>query len=220
MSRTKESRGDGNSSKQMQEIEELERRIKKWTFDVSDGVGSLPEVYQVESRIKEVISEENADVVLAEAEQLLHIMDSRRLETARRLALLENEVLLLETEVQNKIIHRMDTEDIKYSIYRLLLTKEKIEIFSEAAEAYRSIVESLKGIKELEHPQGGKQAYLPAKKIIQSDFYAAKVKARLCYEACYRRLLQLNREDQRQQLEARIVSEFLRYKILCSSKLS
>lgn len=218
MSRNRDSRADGGRS-QLQEIEELERRIKTWAFDVNDGAGSLPEVHQVEARIKEVVDEQNEAVVMAEAEQLAQIMAARRQDANRKLALLENEVHLLETEVQNKIIHKMDTEDIKYSVYRLLLTREKIEIYAEAAEAYRSVVDSLLGLLDLKQPAAFKQTYLPVKKILHSQFYNSKVKARLCYEACYAKLLQLNRDGRRQELESQIVSEYLRFKSSCSAKL-
>ena len=214
-----ESRSDGGHAKQIQEIEELERRIKQWSFEVNDGVGSIPEVHQIEGDIREILDEEYASVVLAEAEKLQPIMESKHGDMARKQKLLENDIQLLENEIKNKIIHKMDTEDIKYSIYRLLLTKEKTEIYTEAADTYKSIVDSLNGLRDLKQPASSKHEYLSVKKVIHSEFYAAKVRAKICYENCYQKLLLLNREAGRIDLEQRIINEYLRFKSLCSNKL-
>ena len=214
---TADARSD-NAARQIQEIEELERKIKQWSFEVNDGVAGIGEVLQVEADIRGVLEEEFASVVIAEAEKLLLIMAGKHQDMARRHALLVNELTLLENEIENKIVHKMDTEDIKYSIYRLLLTKDKAEIFSEAADSYRSIVDSLTGLKELKQPEGTKQAYLPVKKIIHSEFYTAKVKARLCYEACYQKTMLLNRESRKEELDQTIITEYLKFKSFCANR--
>jgi hypothetical protein len=213
-----DNRGGSSTAKQIQEIEELERKIKQWSFDVNPGIGSLPEVLIVEADIREVLDEEQTSVVIAEAEKLLHLMAAKYQDAARKHQLIENEIKLLETEIENKIIHRMDTEDVKYSIYRRLTAKRKAEVYYEAVDAYRSIVDSLSGLKELKQP-GDKKAYLPVKKIIHSEFYTAKVKASLCYEACYEKLLQLNRASNKADLESAVIADYLRFKSSVADRL-
>ena len=213
-----ENRGASSSAKQIQEIEELERKIKQWSFDVNPGIGSLPEVLKVEADIREVLDEEQTSVVIAETEKLLQLMAAKYQDAARKHQLIENEIKLLETEIENKIVHRMDTEDIKYTVYRRLVVKRKADIYYEAAETYKSIVDSLGGLKDLKQT-GDKKVYLPVKKIIHSQFYTAKVKASLCFEACYEKLLQLNRASNRVDLDSAVISDYLRFKSSVADRL-
>lgn len=209
---------DKERQKQLQEIADIEKRIKNWTFDMNEGVGHLPQVMRIENNIKDVLEEENASVVLVEAEKLLQIMTNRYIDATLKLKVTENQILMLNNDIQNKIIHKMDSEDIRYSIYKKLITKEKVEILLEAEDTYKAICESLESLKDLKQPEGnegGKKVYLPVKRIIHSEFYTCKVKARLSYESCYTKLMSLNRKMMaKDTFDQAVVDEFVRQKAI------
>lgn len=54
----------------------------------------------------------------------------------KQLAIVDNDVIILDNEIRNKIIHKMDSEDIRYSIFRKIVAREKADVFAEAAGAY------------------------------------------------------------------------------------
>ena len=193
------SRDDRERQRQLQDLAGIELRLKAWTFELNDGIGSLPDALQTESDIREAIDADNTSVVMVEVDKMLEIMKSRYVSTEQKVELTKNEVDMLTNEITNKIIHKMDTEDIRYSINRQLVLQDKLEIFSEAAQTYCSLLESLKGMQRLRQESGG---YMQVKRIIHSEFYECRVKARLCYEDCCRKLMLATRQisvDRQQQ---------------------
>jgi hypothetical protein len=208
---------DQERQRNLRELEEIEKKLKSWSFDTNDRGISISEAYQIESNICRLSEEDQSSIVLMEVDKLFSVIKQRHSSMAIKVALLENEVQLLNNEIRNKIIHRMDTEDIKYSIYKQVLTKAKVDIFSDAADTYKSLAGSLEGIRKLRRPEDSTQEYIQVRSLLQSEFYNCKVKAQLCYEDCYKRLVMVTRQTSSDAEE--IKACYLRHKMALSTSL-
>jgi len=220
-----EDRLDREREKHLKDIEDIERRLKNWKFGPEPAALAQENHLETEQEIMELISEANTSVVYFEAEKLLIVMLLKRDQSRKQLELISNQVTLLNNEIQNKLIHRMDAEDIRYSVYKKILAVEKEHIHTNAADAYTAIVESLVDIGNLKKTLKGvgessslyNEGFLSVSKIIHSTFYQAKVKAKLCYEECFSRFLALGQKmANKENFNHEIVNEFQRQKIIAS----
>lgn len=176
----------------LQDIEDIERKLRAWKFVPDLASANVPASVKTKLDVEGLLQEQSATIVYAEIDSLLRAIITKETDMQRQLAIAENDVLVLDTEARNKIVHGMDSEDIRYSVFRKLIAKEKAEIFAEAAGGYQAILESLKDMQRLGFGSA-KQEYLPVSKIISSEFYQCKVKAKLYYDSCFSKLLRLNK---------------------------
>lgn len=219
--RTNADKLDKERQRQLQEIEQIERSIKQWNFDIGQRKGGLEEILEIETNIWEVLEEDNTSIILMEAEKLHEVMVHRHSDITRKLKLSENDLLMLDNEIRNKLIHKMDSEDIRYSIYKKLIAREKAGILQDTVDTYKAIVDSLKGIKELKPAEGKKNYYIPAQRALHSQFYICKVQAKLCYESCFERLMSLMKQQRgKTGFNGAIISEFAMQRAMHSSSSS
>lgn len=175
----------------LKEIQDLERRLKAWKLDLGDEGGIVQESKQVHKDIHELIQEEVTPLIEIEVSRLETAIKGKYDDMKKRTQMIENELMLLENEIKNKIQHKMDSEDIKYSIFRRLLYAKRLDIYTEATQCYQSILLSQQDIrKQCENKSQGRMSI---SKVLQSAYYENKVKAKLCYETCYRRLMDLSK---------------------------
>lgn len=192
MNRTKNL--DQQMTLRFKEIEDLETKLKSWNL-LGDLPGQkLTENLQLEKDILELTKEETTSIALTQAEKLLEVMLLKQSEAAKALTSLQSKLLVHENEAINKILYKMDSEDIKFSIYCKIICDRKIEIYQEAADQYQAIVDSLKGLLKLKSSDEIKRGkLLQLSKLMNSEFNQARVRAQLCYQSCYKRILDLTR---------------------------
>lgn len=187
---------DAQKKKYLSEIDEIERKLKDWQFVPDMEPANLPEHIRTQQDVLKLINEGTAAVEIIEVDNLLELMTVKHEGMEQQLSNAENDVLLLDNEIKNKVIHKMDSEDIRYSVFRKVIAKEKAGIYAEAAGGYKAIVESLKDMKALGLNRAsisGRNEYLPLSRVISSEFYQCKTKAKLYYETCFKKIMNLNR---------------------------
>lgn len=202
--------------KNLKELEEIEKKLKSWKFDVNDRSGSISDALQIEADIRHLTEEDSSSVILVEVEKLLTTIKHRHNSMAVKVCLLENQIQMLNNEIKNKIMINMDTEDIKFSVYNQLLIKAKLEIFVDAADAYKALADSLEGIRRLKNSAESEQGYIQVRTLLQSEFYNCRAKAQLCYEDCFKRLISLTRQTSIDPED--IKACYMRHKIALSTK--
>lgn len=197
--------------KNLRELEEIEKKLKKWTFDANERSGSISDALKIEADIRHLTEEDSSSVILVEVEKLWATIKHRHNSMEVKVCLLENQIQMLNNEIKNKIMFNMDTEDIKFSVYNQLLVKAKLEIFAEAADTYKALGESLEGIRKLRNFAETDQGYIQVRTLLQSEFYNCRTKAQLCYEDCYKRLVSLARQTSIDPEE--IKASYIRHKM-------
>ena len=65
------SRDDRERQRQLKDLADIELRLKAWTFELYDGIGSLPDALQTESDIREAIDADKKSVVMVEVDKML-----------------------------------------------------------------------------------------------------------------------------------------------------
>lgn len=185
---------DQQLAQKLKEIEDLEAKVRRWNLLGDMSGQKLSENLQLEKEIEELAKEDSTTLALTQAEKLLEVMLLKQSEAAKTLSNLQSKLLVHENDAINKILYKMDSEDIKYSIYCKIICDRKIEIYQEAADSYQAIVESLKGLLKLKNSEELRQGkLLQLSKLMNSEFNQARVQAQLCYQACYKKILELTR---------------------------
>jgi hypothetical protein len=185
---------DQQLTQKLKEIEELDAKVRRWNLLGDISGQKLTENLQLEKEILELTKEESTTIALTQAEKLLEVMLLKQGEAAKALSNLQSKQLVHENDAINKILYKMDSEDIKFAIYCKIICDRKIEIYQEAADNYQAIVESLKGLLNLKSSEEVRQGkLLQLSKLMNSEFNQARVRAQLCYQECYKKILDLTR---------------------------
>lgn len=100
--------------------------------------------------------------------------------------------MILDIEINNKVIHGLNAQDIKFSILKKLIASEKIQIYSETVGAYDSMTLSLNDTGIFTSDKNKTNTYVPTNKVINSNFYQYKATAKLYYEECFNKIIDLN----------------------------
>lgn len=185
---------DREREQHLRDISQIEQKLRGWNFGNQADTTSVADNLKLEHDVRTVLSERDADMLFVEAEKLLEAMVLKRNQALKQLELANNSIIVADNEIQNKLIHRLDAEDIKYSVFKKILWQKKVVLYQENADTYQGIVDSLKGLAELKAAEMGQKNYISISKILRSTFYEAKVKARICYENFYTKLMNLSKE--------------------------
>lgn len=200
---------------QNKEIAELEKKLKN--FNTNIYLDSLPENREFVDDMCHYLKEEKETFDVSVAQALLGNITKRlaKLEDGHKASV--NSVLVMENQIVNMIVFKMDLEEVKYLIYKRMLLCSKNEIIQEAVEHYSTVKNSLEDLLKFvknKEPSSCLTA-VPASRIINSTFYQAKLGAKISYEACFAKLASLARKmKEKVGLEQEVQSEFDKYTII------
>jgi hypothetical protein len=203
------------------DIEELERRLKNWTFiqdsPMNDDLVNLQQCHEILHGTDEIQDGEAEMKLLAvEVQDLIGNLRQNLAAAKHKVTTGKMKVELASQEAQNKILYKMDSEDIRSSLWKLVISRERLRIFEEAEQVYSCLVESLNDMVKLEQSHwtalrqnkavitpysrtvvGSESSrvkeLMPIQKVLSSQFYEMKVRAKLCYEEQSRKTLELSR---------------------------
>ena len=207
---------DSQVSRKLKEIEDLEKRMGNWDLFGGTKSPDLPEYLKIEKEVMELANEESTPTLIMKSEGLLKLMRLKLKEASQSLAEVQNQSQIHEAEALNKILYKMDSEDIKYSIYRKIICEKKIQVYQQAYDSYNGIVESLTGLDKLKNSEEARSGKtLQINKILNSEFNQARLKAELSFNTCFKKIIDLTRKrSDENAFDNEILSlyELLRYK--------
>lgn len=202
------------------DIEELESKLKNWRWikdtPTNDDLVNLAQCREILQETEEPVDGEQEMKLLS-----IEVQDSianlkKQLEIAEsKVSQGKFKIEILSQEAQNKILYKMDSEDIRSSLWKLIVAKKRLTIFEESQEAYTALLTSLQDLLKIQQSHwvalrqtkavvtpysrqvlrdesAATKELIPIPKILSSTFYEMKVRAKLCYEEISRKTLDLS----------------------------
>ena len=207
----------------LQDIQELERKLKEWKWikepaKPNDNLVNLAQCHEIIHEAEGIDQgEEESKIFSLEVQELISSLKLQTDVAKTKVDQGKMKVELVSQEAQNKIIYKMDSEDIRSSMWKLVVAKERLAIFEEAFDMYTALSESLTEMLKIQQKHwltlrqtkaaitpysrivGKDQSsitkeLIPITKVLSSQFYEMKVRAKLCYEEVSRKTLELSRK--------------------------
>lgn len=204
------------------DIEELERRLKNWTWiketSTNDDLVNLAKCREILQETQELEDgEQEMKLLSVEVQDLISNLKHQLDVAASKVSQGKFKVELLSQEAQNKILYKMDSEDIRSSLWKLIVAKRRLSIFEESQETYSALVDSLQDMLKIQQAHwvalrqtkavvtpylrtvvqsdsSSSKELIPIPKVLGSTFYEMKARARLCYEELSRKTLELSKQ--------------------------
>lgn len=227
------------------DIEELESRLKNWRWikdtPTNDDLVNLAQCREILHETEEPVDGEQEMKLLSIEVQDLIANLKKQLEIAEsKVSQGKFKVEILSQEAQNKILYKMDSEDIRSSLWKLIVAKKRLTIFEESQETYTALLNSLQDLLKIQQSHwvalrqtkavvtpysrqvvrdesAAMKELIPIPKVLSSTFYEMKVRAKLCYEELSRKTLDLSRKlFDRDAFTDEIIREHARQQTLLS----
>src|SRR3990167_88837 len=209
-------------SQPAKDIEELERRLKNWKWiqdsAPNDDLVNLAQCREILHETDDLRdAEEEMKLLSLEVQDLISVL-KQQLDVAQfKVAQGKTKLEVLSQEAQNKILYKMDSEDIRSSLWKLVVARQRLSMFEEGEQTYSALLDSLNDmlkiqqshwvalrqkkaaitpyLRQVVQDESAKMKELmPIPKILSSQFYEMKVRARLAYEELSRRTLELTKK--------------------------
>lgn len=204
------------------DIEDLERRLKNWKWiqdsTVNDDLVNLARCREILHETDDLRDpEEDMKLLGLEVQDLISML-KQQLDVAKfKVSQGRTKLQILSQEAQNKILYKMDSEDIRSSLWKLVVARKRLSMFEEGEQLYSALVDSLNDLLKVQQShwvalrqkkaaitpymrnvvqdQSEKlKELIPIPKILSSQFYEMKVRARLAYEELSRKTLDLSKK--------------------------
>lgn len=206
----------------VKDIEELERRLKNWNWikdtTTNDDLVNLAQCRDILNETGDLKDPEDDMKMLGlEAQDFVSIL-KQELDVAKfKISQCKTKLEILSQEAQNKILYKMDSEDIRSSLWKIVVSRKRLSIFEDGEQLYSALLDSLNDLlkiqqshwvtirqkraaitpylrKVVQEESEKNKELIPISKILYSQFYEMKVRARLTYEDLSQKTLDLSKK--------------------------